>query len=57
VQFGATQDTPWKSIPRPALVKALVDRTKGKVISSDSILVPVRTARKGPDLGPLPAVR
>jgi len=53
--FGAmmsTQSSPWPSIPRPALEKAIDERTGGALLRSDSI--PVAGAPAGPKLNQLP---
>lgn len=42
-QFAAmvsTQSTPWPSIPRPGLMKALTQQTAGKVVRSDWLPIP-----------------
>jgi len=51
--MASTQSMPWPSIPEPALVEAIGERTERAFVRSDSIPVPGAIA--GPKLGALPA--
>lgn len=51
--MASTQNTPWSTIPQPALMKRLDEKTKRRSVRSDSL--PVAGAPKGPRLATLPA--
>lgn len=50
--MASTQSVPWASIPLPTLMKALADRSKNRVVRSDSLSI--TGAPKGPTLSRLP---
>jgi hypothetical protein len=52
----STQNSPFKSIPRPKLIEELTKRTNGRFVRSDSIPIPeAPKAPKGPPVATLPA--
>ncbi len=52
--MASTQNVPWASIPRLPLMKALAEKSKNKVVRSDSLAVKGIKAPKGPAVARLP---